>query len=480
MTYEGNMLTSVRDQASHSVYAGATDFDGIPGQEYPLTYNDAGSLTSDAGRRIAWIDYDLMNNPVRIQFTNGNVTKYVYSATGEKLRVTYQTAVPNITVPIGSTRELAFYEVQYTDSTDYLLGGRLTLKNGRIDKYQFEEGYCQAGRYSDTEDVFAFYYYDRDHLGSIRQVLKAKTGSVVQSMNYYPFGTQFCDGSTDSNVQSHRYNGKEFDKMHGLNTYDYGARQYNPVTARWDRVDPLAEKYYSLSPYNYCGNNPINAIDIDGEDNYTINSSGQVSILNKTDDKFDVLMLSTNHNTMITLQDQNILKQLSIRRNDYGGGQYGIMNNLNESVKLFKFVADNTNVEWGLDAFRDSNGNEKFQIRTSNDMNVVRTNYTMQNIGNMKFTMHSHSRVNGNDNASGAFGSGQYSSNASTPDSDYDTYIRLNGRYQQIKGKGHVVPHFLYNARTKNFFEYDCYNNSINKHRIISSNNIIKYIRKRL
>ena len=176
----------------------------------------------------------------------------------------------------------------------------------------------------------------------------------------------------------------------------------------------------------------------------------------------------------------NILKQLSIRRNDYGGGQYGIMNNLNESVKLFKFVADNTNVEWGLDAFRDSNGNEKFQIRTSNDMNVVRTNYTMQNIGNMKFTMHSHSRVNGNDNASGAFGSGQYSSNASTPDSDYDTYIRLNGRYQQIKGKGHVVPHFLYNARTKNFFEYDCYNNSINKHRIISSNNIIKYIRKRL
>ena len=264
MTYEGNQLTSVRDQASHYVYAGATDFDGIPGQEYPLTYNDAGSLTSDAGRRIAWIDYDLNNNPVRIQFTNGNVTKYVYSATGEKLRVTYQTAVPNISVPIGSTRELAFYEVQYTDSTDYLLGGRLTLKNGRIDKYQFEEGYCRAGRYSDTDDTFIFYYYDRDHLGNIRQVLKAKTGSVVQSMNYYPFGAQFCDGSTDSNVQSHRYNGKEFDKMHGLNTYDYGARQYNPVTAHWDRVDPLCEEYYSMSPYNYCGNNPIRFIDVDG------------------------------------------------------------------------------------------------------------------------------------------------------------------------------------------------------------------------
>ena len=56
--------------------------------------------------------------------------------------------------------------------------------------------------------------------------------------------------------------------MHGLNTYDYGARQYNPVTARWDRVDPLAEKYYDISPYAYCANNPVNAIDPDGKKVY--------------------------------------------------------------------------------------------------------------------------------------------------------------------------------------------------------------------
>ena len=46
-----------------------------------------GSLVSDAGRKIAKIEYDYNNNPVRIQFTNGNVTKYVYSATGELLSV---------------------------------------------------------------------------------------------------------------------------------------------------------------------------------------------------------------------------------------------------------------------------------------------------------------------------------------------------------------------------------------------------------
>ena len=129
MTYVGNMLTSVRDVASHLPYAGATDFDGLPG-ENPLTYNGSGSLVSDAGRGIARIDYDRLNNPVRIQFTDGSVTRYVYSTAGEKLRVIHQTAVPNITVAIGSVRELAPSEILSADSTDYLLGGSL-VSGGR-------------------------------------------------------------------------------------------------------------------------------------------------------------------------------------------------------------------------------------------------------------------------------------------------------------------------------------------------------------
>jgi hypothetical protein len=31
-------------------------------------------------------------------------------------------------------------------------------------------------------------------------------------------------------------------------------------------VDPLAEKYYSISPYAWCGNNPVNRIDPDGRE----------------------------------------------------------------------------------------------------------------------------------------------------------------------------------------------------------------------
>lgn len=33
-------------------------------------------------------------------------------------------------------------------------------------------------------------------------------------------------------MQRHLYSGKELDKMHGLNTYDHGARQYDPILMR--------------------------------------------------------------------------------------------------------------------------------------------------------------------------------------------------------------------------------------------------------
>ena len=104
------------------------------------------------------------------------------------------------------------------------------------------------------------------HLGNTDEVVDAK-GVVQQLTNYYPFGAPYADASATLNpsLQAYKYNGKEFDNMHGLNTYDYGARQYNPVTARWDRMDPLSEKYYNVSPYNYCLNNPIKLVDPDGK-----------------------------------------------------------------------------------------------------------------------------------------------------------------------------------------------------------------------
>ena len=176
-----------------------------------------------------------------------------------------------------------------------MLNGAL-LKNGRIDKYLFPGGYAQAyyfgnighrikeglgtadrnvttnmnmkdDMHSTLNNISTFepYFYNQDHLGNNREVVD-NLGRIIQVTNYYPYGSPFCDSlsSLNASLQPYKYNGKEFDKMHGLNTYDYGARQYIPALPSWDRIDPLAEEYYSVSPYAYCNNNPIRFIDPDG------------------------------------------------------------------------------------------------------------------------------------------------------------------------------------------------------------------------
>ena len=63
-------------------------------------------------------------------------------------------------------------------------------------------------------------------------------------------------------VNKYLYNGKELQPQTGL--LDYGARQYDAAVGRWFGVDPLAEKYYFISPYAYVANMSLRAVDSDG------------------------------------------------------------------------------------------------------------------------------------------------------------------------------------------------------------------------
>ena len=290
--YDGNQLSKVEENAPAVLYAGSLD---VKRSTNDIRYNANGSLTMDGTRDITHIDYDLHNNPLRIQFVNGNVTKYVYSAAGEKLRAIHYTAVANTHVEMGQV--YADIEKRYlaVDSTDYRLGGNAVFNNGSFSKVLFDGGYVElvavdmpgsgfhmpivkpwkppfggrwpgdlgGGKKGPTIYSLQFRYFNRDHLGNVREVVSEK-GEVKQVNAYYPFGTPIYALGTNESQQRYKYNGKEFDELHGLNTYDYGARQYAPLLPLWDRVDPLAEKYYGVSPYAYCANNPVIFVDPDG------------------------------------------------------------------------------------------------------------------------------------------------------------------------------------------------------------------------
>ncbi len=94
----------------------------------------------------------------------------------------------------------------------------------------------------------------------------AQESEITSENHYYPFGLG-QRGPWYASVapeNKYRYNGKEWNDEWGLNMYDYGARGYMPDLGRWGGVDPLAERYYAWSGYNYVMGNPIRLFDPDG------------------------------------------------------------------------------------------------------------------------------------------------------------------------------------------------------------------------
>jgi RHS repeat-associated protein len=88
------------------------------------------------------------------------------------------------------------------------------------------------------------------------------------------------------------------------NSYDYGARIYNPRLGRFLSLDPLMTKYPYLSPYNFVSNSPISMVDPDGRDNviYLVvlpDANSQLkpadvqSIANKANENFKSMGLNT-------------------------------------------------------------------------------------------------------------------------------------------------------------------------------------------
>ena len=71
-----------------------------------------------------------------------------------------------------------------------------------------------------------------------------------------PFATPFA--------QTHTFSAKEKDTETGFSYF--GSRYYNSDLSIWLSVDPMSDKYPSLSPYVYCANNPIKLLDPNGEE----------------------------------------------------------------------------------------------------------------------------------------------------------------------------------------------------------------------
>ncbi|MDR0230687.1 MAG: DUF6443 domain-containing protein [Dysgonamonadaceae bacterium] len=243
---------------------------------YGVNYNLNGSLIKDDSRGITNIQYNYLNLPKTITFNTQNKTSFLYDANGMKRQVkhitrkefdyigetmitleTFDDVAPKLSLssapPDDNTAVNPFEE---TTTTDYC--GNIIYEDGVLKYVLNSEGYAMKN----TDGTWAHHYYLRDHLGNNRAVVQNTT--TIQRTDYYPFGKSHSDGFNPE-LQPYKYGNKELDEMHGLNQYDFVARSLPIEIPVFDRIDPLAELYYPISPYAYCANNPIKYMDLRGD-----------------------------------------------------------------------------------------------------------------------------------------------------------------------------------------------------------------------
>ena len=368
LSYAGNRLKKVADRSGTSTFNNGFEFkDGIDlSTEYE--YDENGNLTKDLNKNITAIQYNCLNLPSRVMFANGNSISYLYDAAGRKLRTVHVLEGDSVT-------------------TDYC--GNVVYENGVPQILLTEVGYVSLtdGKY---------HYYLKDHQGNNRVVVDEE-GTVEEVNHYYPFGGVF---SSTGDAQPYKYNGKELDRKGGLDWYDYGARYYDAALGRWHVVDPMAEEYYSISPYEYCNNSPIIYIDPTGMlyTGYTVDRNGYIlKINNEGGDNYDVLYNKekyssetkgdydkTGNKTGIQISkgilsgtdarsmSSKITKGVLYTQDGQLTGKtvlnhaYEVKND-QESVSIMNFLDKNTDVEWSNTLMENKQGGNVNLISTSHE-----------------------------------------------------------------------------------------------------------------
>jgi len=314
---KGNQMVSINDAVPAVTSTIGFVKPNVSANTTPIAYNNNGAIKHNFYNGIAGISYNVLNLPEKIRFMNGHGIQYSYDASGMKHKAVYRTVNSNLSIPLGTTA----YTPNESDvltklSTDYCAGGHIVYENDNLKYVLNPEGYSKK----QSNGTYKYYYYAKDHLGNNRATFEATASSFSpqQEISYYPFGMPFTviypprDGFS-AELQPYKFGGKEYDQMHGLNWYDFGARYYYGIVPGFMTMDPLAEKYPWISPYVYCANNPVNAIDPTGKSTW---------VKNREDGTYEVFNGDLND------KDRNIYVYTQDKNGDYTvrGESIGITN----------------------------------------------------------------------------------------------------------------------------------------------------------
>lgn len=221
-------------------------------------YDDNGNETRNLAQNVEYAHYNNHNLPDSVCFPGGNTLLLDYLSDGRRVRTNTKTYRTALIVPLDDLQLLS----DPSSETEEVRDGDFLFRDGRLSRLETPGGYVSLRNDTTGEKRIRGYYYIKDYLGSVRLTCDYETGEVLQSMEYLPSGAIFR--RTGYDIQNRRFCGKEELSMHGFNMYDSGARLQYTLVPRFSTMDPLLEKYYDISPYVYCANNPVRFIDPTG------------------------------------------------------------------------------------------------------------------------------------------------------------------------------------------------------------------------
>ena len=293
----GNRLQSVADNTANAAYK-LLGYKAVTGS---YSYDPNGNLTFDISKGFT-ITYNRLNLPQQVSLATDNA-KYTYDAAGTKLART----ITNGTAA----------------ATRYYYSGPFMYQNNDLKCIFTPEGRVVA--VNDSPGVLSCFEYNlKDHLGNTRVTFTGHSNGrpeVNQATSYDPYGfvtSQTSYYPTGAFANKLLYNGKELqdDVLAGtkIGWYDYGARMYDAELGRWHTPDRFAEKFHSLSNYQYAGNNPMLFLDFNGDSIVSINrNENQIIIENSPIENGE-----NNYNNTIILS--------GAKQNDVSDYSAGIVN----------------------------------------------------------------------------------------------------------------------------------------------------------
>ncbi|WP_455587096.1 DUF6443 domain-containing protein [Bacteroides sp.] len=266
---QGNQCQSVGDDAEYITSRSSLDFKDYVSSPVEYSYNKNGAMTMDLNKGVSSIRYNSLNLPYQIDIKSPVAEArvgYLYNAAGTRLQVKRQWNPNYATTPIIGSVVNPSLMTEY-DQTDYV--DNIECNKDKYAPYSRPSKlYTDNGYYQINDKKYYFYY--TDHQGSNRCIRANSTRGKGTMIDYYPFGSPIMESLSSSSLYS--YTGKEINtSLFGLNLYDFIARYYDSVIGRFMTIDPLCEKHYDTSPYVFCGNNPVNAVDPDGRNWYRDN-----------------------------------------------------------------------------------------------------------------------------------------------------------------------------------------------------------------